>query len=216
MSQAWPLDAEGVWCEVASAADGGRPGLFLDRDGVIVDEVEYLCDVGEVRLCPGVAEMMCRAQSSGIAVVVVTNQSGIARGLYGWPEFDAVQREIRRQLELAGARWDAVMASPFHPDGRAPWRHPDHPTRKPNPGMLTRAAEAMGIDLRASWILGDRATDILAGRRAGLAGGILLGDGYDAGEVARAQSSAARDYLVLRAATTAEAPAILPLLARSA
>lgn len=212
MSQAWPLDPEGAWCEITGPCSGSRPGLFLDRDGVIVDEVEYLCDVERVRLCPGVDEMIRRANAAGVVVVVVTNQSGIARGLYGWSEFDAVQREIRHRLGLAGARWDAVMASPFHPDGREPWRHPDHPTRKPNPGMLTRAAAALGIDLAASWILGDRATDILAGQRAGLAGGIFIGDGYDPGEAARAEAAGVADYAVLRAASTAQALEILPLL----
>ena len=213
MSGAWPLDDGGAWCELVAAPGSPRPALFLDRDGVIVDEVEYLCDVEKVSLCLGVAAMMACANRAGIAVVIVTNQSGIARGLYGWQEFAAVQAEIARRLQEAGARWDAVMASPFHPEGRDPWRHPDHPVRKPNPGMLLAAAEALALDLPASWILGDRATDIVAGRRAGLAGGIFLGEGYDAGEAGCALAEAGPGYAVLRAPDTAAACARLPLLA---
>lgn len=210
----WPLDADGAWCEIVAAPGPPRPAMFLDRDGVIVDEVEYLCDVGKVALCPGIAELIVRANAAGIAVVVVTNQSGIARGLYGWTEFAAVQAEIARRLEAAGARWDAVMASPFHPQGRAPWRHPDHPARKPNPGMLLAAATALSLDLAASWILGDRATDIAAGRRAGLAGGIFVGPGYDPQEADRALEEGSAHFKVLRAKDPHQAATVLPLLVR--
>lgn len=216
MSRDWPLDAEGAWCEILGACDAPRPGLFLDRDGIVVDEVEYLSQVHKVALCPGVAQMIGRANALGFAVVIVTNQSGIARGYYGWEEFHAVQAEIARRLGEEGARWDAVMASPFHPDGRDPWRHPDHPSRKPNPGMLHAAAEALGIELAASWILGDRATDVAAGRRAGLAGGIFVGHGYDPDEAARALAEGHESYTVLRAPDTAGASALLPLLAPDA
>ena len=214
MNADWPLDHQGMWCEIVAPAAGAapRPALFLDRDGIIVDEVEYLCEVEKVALCPGVAWMIAGANRAGIAVVVVTNQSGIARGLYGWPAFAAVQDEIARRLEAQGARWDAVMASPFHPQGREPWRHPDHPVRKPNPGMLLASVEALAIDLAASWIIGDRATDMAAGRRAGLAGGIFVGQGYDAGEAERALAEATGGFAVLRARDTAEACSSLPLL----
>jgi len=216
MSRDWPLDAEGAWCEILGARGAPRPGLFLDRDGIIVDEVEFLSEVERVTLCPGVAQMIGRANALGFAVVVVTNQSGIARGYYGWQEFHAVQAEIKRLLAEQGARWDAVMASPFHPEGREPWRHPDHPSRKPNPGMLQAAAAALDIDLAASWILGDRATDMVAGRRAGLAGGIFVGTGYDAGEAGRALAQSGEGYVVLHAPDTAGAFALLPLLAPDA
>lgn len=212
MTADWPLDRQGTWCEIVAAPTVARPALFLDRDGVIVDEVEYLCRVDKVALCPGAGAMIARANAAGIAVVVVTNQSGIARGLYGWAEFAAVQGEIARLLALEGAHWDAVMASPFHPQGRDPWRHPDHPMRKPNPGMLLAAARALAIDLGASWILGDRATDIMAGHRAGLAGGIFVGAGYAQGEADRALAQRADDYAVLQARDTAAALACLPVL----
>ncbi len=215
MNEAWPLGPDGSWCEVIAGPGPLRPALFLDRDGVVVDEVEYLCEVEKVALCEGVATMIARANRDGIAVVIVTNQSGIARGLYGWTDFAAVQHEIARRLKLEGAFLDAVMAAPFHPEGREPWRHPDHPTRKPNPGMLLAAAQALNLDLAASWILGDRATDIAAGHRAGLAGGIFLGPGYDPGEAGRAEAEQAADYAVLRARDTIEALAMLPLLAES-
>ena len=211
--EAWPLDGEGVWRELAAAGGAPRPALFLDRDGVIVAEVDHLCRPEDVELMAGATALIAAANRAGAAVVVVTNQSGIGRGLYGWAEFDAVQREIARRLAAANARWDAVMASPFHPEGRAPWRHPDHPARKPNPGMLTAAAEALGLDLASSWILGDRASDTAAGRRAGLEGGLFVGPGYYPGEAAEALAQRSDGYAVARIATPAEAPRHLPFLA---
>lgn len=201
-----------MWRELLAPPGPPRPALFLDRDGVIVEEVIYLHRVEEVRLMPGVARLIGDANRAGVAVVVVTNQSGIGRGLYGWAEFDAVQREIARCLAGEGARLDAVMASPFHPEARPPWRHPDHPVRKPNPGMLLAAAEALGLTLAASWIVGDRASDIAAGRRAGLAGGLFVGDGYAPDEARQALGEQRPGYAVGRIATPEEAAALLPLL----
>jgi len=209
MSPAWPLDSAGAWREIVRRAPPGRPALFLDRDGVVVEEVEYLSDPAKVSLCRGIAKLIARANRSGVAVVIVTNQSGIARGYYGWAQFHAVQQEIARRLAAEGAAWDAVMASPFHPEGRAPWRSADHPSRKPNPGMLLAAAEAMRIELGGSAILGDRATDMQAGRRAGLSRGYFLGEGYHRGEIETALAASGGGFTVRRAVDPADALADL-------
>ncbi len=188
-----------------------RPALFLDRDGTIVEEVGHLRRPEDVRLIPGAAAVIARANGLGVPVIVVTNQSGIGRGLFGWAELLAVEERIESLLAERGARIDAVLACPFHRDGRAPFQHPDHPARKPNPGLLRRAGEALAVDLAGSWIIGDRAGDVAAGRAAGLAGGMHVATGWGSEpgerEAARAFSCG---YRVLEAASIADALDALP------
>ena len=146
----------------------------LDRDGVLVEEVHYLHRPADVRPVPGAAEVVREANRRGVFTVVVTNQSGVGRGYYDWCDFAAVQERMLEDLAAAGARLDAVFACPHHREALLPYRHPDPPARKPNPGMLLAAAAALPIALEESWIVGDRHGDLEAGRRAGLAGGLLV------------------------------------------
>lgn len=210
------IDSEGVWCQIVRPACGAerRPALFLDRDGVVVEEVHYLGRPEDVRLVAGAAHVIALANRLGVPVVLVTNQAGIARSYYGWNDFMAVQERILDALAAAGAGVDAVFACPYHPDGEEPFVHPDHPARKPRPGMLIRAARALTLDLGASWIVGDRASDIEAGRNAKLAGGVHVasGHGHDKRERRGALAFADRRFRVLTAATLAGVPRLLPLL----
>ena len=199
----WPLDGDGLWRQIASPPLPGRPCLFLDRDGVVVEEVGWLRRAEDVRLLPGIAALIAAANRAGVAVAVVTNQSGIGRGLFGWRQFDAVQRVIA--AELAPARWDAVLAAPFAPG--------EERMRKPAPGMLLAAAQALALDVAASWMLGDRASDMEAARRAGAQGGILVGEGCGSDDVAAALAQAGAGFRVLRAATPGAAHPLLPFLA---
>jgi D-glycero-D-manno-heptose 1,7-bisphosphate phosphatase len=164
----------GLWCDIAPGNFAGRAALFLDRDGVIIEDVHFLGRAEGVRVLLGAAEAIARCNRLGIPIVLVTNQSGIARGLYDWQGFHDVQAALAAALAGAGAHVDAVLACAYHPDGRAPFRDADHPWRKPNPGMMIEAAARMRLDLPHSWIVGDRARDIAAGRAAHLAGGILI------------------------------------------
>src|SRR5580704_808868 len=173
-----PLNAVGVWCEVLTAAAPGRPALFLDRDGAIVEETEYLCRVDDIVMIEGAAPVIAAANKRGLAVVMVTNQAGIGRGYYGWDEFKAVQDAIVAALAVEGAGIDAVYACAHHPQGRAQYAHPDHPARKPNPGMLLQAASDLALDLTTSWLVGDKASDVEAAKRAGLAGALQVATGY--------------------------------------
>jgi D-glycero-D-manno-heptose 1,7-bisphosphate phosphatase len=110
---------------------------------------------------------VARLNALGIPVAVVTNQSGIGRGYYGFDEFDQVTTRMSELLAEAGAHLDAVYVAPHHEKGQGEFAHPDHPERKPNAGMLTRAAREHGLDLSRSWMIGDKASDLEAGRNAG-------------------------------------------------
>ncbi|MDR3672494.1 MAG: HAD family hydrolase [Holophaga sp.] len=148
-------------------APAGVPAVFLDRDGTLNEEVGYLCRPEDVVLVPGAAQALARLNARGIPVLVVTNQAGIGQGKYGWADFEAVMARIAVLLAEAGAHLDGVYAAPHHPKGLGAYRHPDHPDRKPNPGMLLRAAQEHGIDLARSWMIGDKDLDLAAGRNAG-------------------------------------------------
>ncbi len=215
---AFPLDSEGVWCEILRPSSGARPrpALFLDRDGVVVVETGYLSRPEDVRLVPGAAVAIVAANRRGVPVILITNQSGIGRGFYGWDAFAAVQRAILERLEASRAFVDAVYACPYHAEGIAPYRHPDHPARKPNPGMLLRAETALKLDLASSWLVGDRASDLEAARRARMAGGVhvLGGHGSDAGARAAALALDAPNFKVGCAPTVESAMALIPLFAR--
>lgn len=206
----------GLWEEIVSpvAADLPVPALFLDRDGVIVEEIGYLKRPEDVQLIDGAAALIAKANRRGLPVVIVSNQSGVGRGYFAWSDFAAVQARILDAIAADGALVNAVFACPHHPDAVPPYRHPDHPARKPGPAMLLRAAALLPIDLARSWIVGDRASDLAAGCNAGLAGGLLIASGYgdDAGERdAALQLAAGGSFRVCVAARLGDAAAILPL-----
>jgi len=207
---------DGVLTQVLRPYGGSskRPALFLDRDGAIVVEAHYLHKVEDVALIPGAAATIAAANANGIPVIFVTNQAGIGYGYFDWPDFFAVQEQIFSDLAAEGAFVDAVYACPFHEKGKPPYDHADHPARKPNPGMLLKAARDMNIDLGQSWIVGDRAGDLAAGKRAGIKGGVhvLTGHGGRTGEHEQALALADSDYRALAAASIADVPTLIDLL----
>ena len=145
----------------------GLSAVFIDRDGTLNEEVGYLCRPEDVVLIPGAAEGLARLNARGIPVFVVTNQSGIGRGYYDMEAFQAVMDRVAELLKPAGARMDGVYLAPHHRKGLGEYAHPDHADRKPNPGMLLRAAQEHGLDLARSWMIGDKEIDLGAGRNAG-------------------------------------------------
>ena len=151
-----------------------RPALFLDRDGVINEEIGYLHRFEDVRFIPGAADLIRTANAANMPVVVITNQAGIGRGLYTEAQFHTLMQAMRNALATGNARLDAVYFSPFHPEhGLGDYRR-DTDCRKPMPGMLLRAAAEHGIDLAASVLVGDRCSDIQAGGVAGVPHRFLL------------------------------------------
>ena len=152
----------------------GDPALFLDRDGVINEEVGYLSRVADVRFVRGVFSLCRVARRLGYRIVVVTNQSGIARGLYSETEYQTLMSWMRERFRSEGVELDAVYHCPYHPEhGIGEFRR-EHEDRKPAPGMLLRAARELGIDLTQSVMVGDRCSDLAAAAAAGLRQSFLL------------------------------------------
>jgi D-glycero-D-manno-heptose 1,7-bisphosphate phosphatase len=201
------IDDVGLWCQIDCMDFHGRAALFLDRDGVVVLDTHYLGRPEDLRLIEGSASAIARCNTLGIPVVLVTNQSGIARGYYGWDGFRAVQTALEAELASAGAHLDAVLACAYHSQGNEPLRVSQHPWRKPNPGMILEAGSRMNLDLPSSWIIGDRVHDVAAGKAASLAGGVLVRP--DRFEHAEAQSLANDRFVVEIAGNLAEAVDIL-------
>ncbi len=169
---------------------GGRPAAFLDRDGTIIEAVHYLSDPRSVRLLPGAAEAIRRLRAAGLACVVVTNQSAIGRGMFSEERLDEIHDELERQLAAEGTELDAIYFCPEVP-GTSDLAQVEYADRKPGPGMLFRAAEALGLDLDASWMVGDMLSDVHAGINARCRGSILVrtGKGSDPAATSAHESS---------------------------
>jgi D,D-heptose 1,7-bisphosphate phosphatase len=146
-----------------------KPAIFLDRDNTLIISDGYLGDPAGVRLISGAAAAVARAQAMGFAVVVFSNQSGVARGMFSEEAVAAVNRRMDEMLrqENPGALIDRHEYCPFHPEARVERYRVDSDLRKPKPGMIFRAASAMDLDLPASWVIGDAGRDIEAGHAAG-------------------------------------------------
>jgi D-glycero-D-manno-heptose 1,7-bisphosphate phosphatase len=155
-----------------------QPGaLFLDRDGTINTEVDFLSSPSGLRLLPRSADAIRRANTLGFRVIVISNQSGVARGLVTEEQLAAIHAELRQQLSASGASVDAIYYCPHHPEiGEGPYRS-DCDCRKPKPGMLVRAAREFGIELQRSYVVGDRMIDLQAAQSVG-ATAILVRTGY--------------------------------------
>ena len=142
--------------------------LFLDRDGVVNVEVGYLHRPEDVRFVDGIVSLCRTAATLNYRLIVVTNQAGIARGLYTEADFHAVMEFIRKDLNAHGVTLDAVYFCPFHPEHGIGEYKREHEDRKPGPGMLRRAARDFDLDLTQSVMAGDRCSDIAAANSAGL------------------------------------------------
>ena len=151
-----------------------KRAVFLDRDGVLNHDSGYVHDYRDWIWLPGARSAVARLNRSGYLVLVVTNQSGVARGLFPRQAVDALHEAVQRDLAGDGAWIDGWYVCPHHPD----FGTRRHCTcRKPAPGLLRRAAEAFGIDLAASFLVGDRERDIRAARAVGVTPYLLAGSG---------------------------------------
>jgi D-glycero-D-manno-heptose 1,7-bisphosphate phosphatase len=148
--------------------------LFLDRDGVINEEVGYLHRLEDVRWVAGIVPLCLTAQALGYKLVVVTNQSGIARRLYTEQQFQELMSWMRAELVQHGITFEAVYHCPYHPEHGIGDYKREHEDRKPGPGMLLRAARDLELDLAQCILVGDRCSDLAAAHAAGLRKAFLL------------------------------------------
>ena len=146
-----------------------RPAVFFDRDDTLIVNAGYLGDPAGVVLMPGAAAAVAAVRRAGYAVVVVSNQSGVARGLFAEAAVRAVDRRMADLLSAddADAILDLQLYCPHHPDGAVPAYRTACECRKPRPGMLIDAAARLSLDLPRSWLVGDAERDVTAGRAAG-------------------------------------------------
>lgn len=150
------------------------PAIFLDRDGVVNRESGYLSKPEQVEFIPGIFELCRSAQAMGYKLILVTNQSGIARELYSEADFHALMGWIQEQFAQQGIQLSGYYYCPHHPEHGIGRYRKDCPDRKPQPGMLLQAARDHGIDLGKSILVGDRCSDIQAGAAAGVEKLVLL------------------------------------------
>jgi D-glycero-D-manno-heptose 1,7-bisphosphate phosphatase len=173
-----------------------RKAAFIDRDGVLNEERAFVHRIEDFKLLPGAIEALRALQTAGYRLVVITNQSGIARGLYLEADYLALTAQIRERLQAEGVRLDAVEYCPHLADAPVQRYRLDCDCRKPKPGMLKRAMEALDIDPAASFLVGDRLSDIEAGRAAGLGRCFLVRTGYPLPDEASARADAVYDDLL--------------------
>jgi D,D-heptose 1,7-bisphosphate phosphatase len=153
-----------------------RPGVLLDRDGTIIVDHGYVGSVDRVEFIDGAAEAIARFNRAGIPVAVVTNQAGVARGLYGIDDVVLVHKYIAEHLAEHDAHIDLFLFSPYHPAGVIDAYARASEDRKPEPGMAKTAARELGLDLAASWVVGDRPEDLGLAEAIG-ASAVYLGTG---------------------------------------
>lgn len=154
---------------------------FIDRDGTISEEVGYVNHLSRFQIYPWASEAIRNFNQRGLRTIVVTNQAGVARGYFSEDLVIQIHCKLRREMEQAGAYFDAVYYCPHHPSvGEPPYRQVCN-CRKPKPGMLLRAVEEFGVDVRRSFVIGDRYSDIELADNAG-ARSIFVLSGYGRGE----------------------------------
>ena len=158
-----------------------KAAVILDRDGVLNVDHGYVGEISRLDWIPGARRAGRRLNEAHLLVIVATNQSGVARGLFDLAAVEVLHAQMRADLAVVGAHIDAFYVCPFLPDAPvAEFAHPDHPDRKPNPGMILRAVSDWSIDPKRALLIGDNDRDLEAARRAGVAGVLFPGGNLDA------------------------------------
>ena len=178
-----------------SSASASSEAVFLDRDGTLIEEVGYLDRPERVELYPYSADAIRALNRAGLRIILVTNQSGVARGFFTESVVQTVHAYIERLLADAGAHIDAYYYCPHHPDGKVAEYARVCDCRKPARGLVDRAARELGIDPRRSFAVGDRWLDVALARTVGAAG-VLVRTGYGLTEEQRPVDGLAADAVV--------------------
>lgn len=137
-----------------------RKTIFFDRDGTLIVDKIYLNDPDQITYLPGVFDSLRRLRDAGFQFIVVTNQSGVARGIVSIENLNEIHRRMQAEFSKHGVHFKGFYYAPFSVES-------NHPMRKPNPGMLLASARDHGVNLGKSWMVGDRVSDVVAGRKAG-------------------------------------------------
>jgi len=171
-----------------SARGAPRPAVFLDRDGTLTRESDWVRSTRDLVLLDGAIDAVLALERAGYAIVVITNQSAVARGIVTERELESIHADLVARFERGGAHLEGVYACPHHPtEGSPPYRR-ECDCRKPKSGLIERAARELDIDLHRSWIVGDAERDLLAGERVGLRA-VLVGTGKGTAERDRLQAA---------------------------
>jgi D-glycero-D-manno-heptose 1,7-bisphosphate phosphatase len=176
-------------------APGRRAAVFLDRDGTLIEDIGYLRAPRDVAFFPWTVDAVRALNQAGLPVVVITNQSGVARGMFTEPMVEEVHRHISSLLDAGGARIDAYYYCPHHPDGTVTAYTKRCDCRKPGCGLIDRASTDLGLEPAQSFVVGDKWIDVGAARAAG-ARGILVRTGYGATEEAEPPPDVPADAIV--------------------
>ena len=187
-----PEEMEGV-----AVSRPANRAVFLDRDGTIVEDADYLTRLAQLRMLPGAAEALRRLREGGFLLLVVTNQSAIARGWLSEEGLHEIHRELNRRLEAEGAAVDGYYHCPHLPGGAVAEYARECTCRKPMPGLIERAAGDWDVDLARSYVVGDSERDVEAGRRAGCTT-VLVGEAAGTCADATAASLLEAAELILR------------------
>jgi D-glycero-D-manno-heptose 1,7-bisphosphate phosphatase len=155
-----------------------RAAVFADRDGTLIEEMHYISEVSDVRLIKGAARGVAALNRAGVPLVIVSNQAGVARGMFSENEVLKINRRVLQLLEHEGARADAIYYCPHHPEiGKGRYLRKCR-CRKPGPGMIEAAAADLNIDVPASFVVGDKISDVELAASAGCRGSVLVLTGY--------------------------------------
>ncbi|OFV92142.1 MAG: hypothetical protein A3G76_07125 [Acidobacteria bacterium RIFCSPLOWO2_12_FULL_65_11] len=179
-----------------------RGAVFLDRDGTLIEDVGYVGRIDQVTVYPWTVDSIRAFNRAGLPVVVVTNQSGVARGYFSEAAVEEVHRHLTSIVQAGGARIDAYYYCPHHPNGSVEAYARSCECRKPGRGLIDRAVRDLGVDTARSYVVGDKWIDVALARAIG-ARGLLVRTGYGANEEEQPQASLFADAIVddLAAAT---------------
>ena len=153
--------------------------IFLDRDGTVIEDVGYIAEPGDIKLTRGCVEALSKFCDAGYQLVIVSNQSGVARGMYDESAVQQINRALEDMLAGQGIKLAGIYYCPYLSEGSEQQYKKDSDLRKPSPGMLLQGAQELDIDLSGSWMIGDTAADVQAGKAAGCKTGLLAEPGGD-------------------------------------
>ena len=191
------INKQNIWAEkITRKKFFNTPCLFLDRDGVLIDWKNSLMKISEAKIIKGCEKIIKECNNKDIPVILITNQGGIGLGLHSWKDFALIQKKLLNQLLKKNTKVDGVIACAHHPYAKGNLHHLNHPCRKPNGGMFLIAKKLFNLDLKNSWMIGDKINDLKAAFSKGLKGGFLVMTGYGKEEEEKLSQVPRKNFIV--------------------